>query len=238
MTEQQDKINSQSRVIADRHLKFHHRTIVVLYAVAVFMSYKILSLPEAQKDLVSLLSTGAILATFGSAIGAIGLIWQDDFLARVKLNIDILYSDIIKQETPWRRWPFLARSSREKLLSGNSVQQEVSNPEIRLDVGTHIIKIDLPTVLEDFFDLPLIKNYWQLCRYRKAAYTVYGRKNGDAINVDTGLTPSDGHMAYECMFDIWKSIFIFRFARYIVHFGSGLTICGALIVAVDVMLRS
>lgn len=234
MTEQQHKINSPSRTIDDRHHEFHYGTIVVLYTAALLTSYRVLSLPEAQKDLVTLLSTGAILATFGSAIGAIGLIWQDDLVARVKLNIDIFYRDIIKQEAPWRRWPFLARTSRKKLLNGDSLQQKLSNPEVTLDVGTHVIKVDFPTVLEDFFDLPLIKNCWQLWWYRKAAYTVYGRKKQDTINADTGLTPSDGYMAYECMFDIWKSIFKFRIFRYIVHFGSGLTIFGALIVAIDI----
>ena len=34
-------------------------------------------------------------------------------------------------------------------------------------------------------------------------------------------------MAYECMYDIWKAVLKFRVARYIVHFGSGLTISGA-----------
>ena len=210
MTEQPHKTNPLSGAAVGVHIRLHYEMIVLLYAVALFVSYRVLSWPEAQKDLVSLLSTGAILATFGSAIGAIGLIWQDDLLERVKLNVDILYRDIIKQETPWRRWPFLARFDRRKLLNGHSLQQNLTNPEVRLDVGTHDIKVDLPTVVDDFFDLPLIKNYWQLWRYRTAAYTVYGRKNQDTINADTGLTPSDEHMAYECMFDIWKSIFRFR----------------------------
>lgn len=237
MAEPQHKTNSSPGTTDSRYLRLHYEAIGLLYAIALFASCSILSLPEAQKDLVSLLSTGAILATFGSAIGAIGLIWQNDLLERVRINVDILYRDILKQETPWRRWPFLARCSRQKLLNGDSFQQELNNPKISLDVGTHVIKIDLPTVVEDFFDLPLIKNYSQLWRYRKAAYTVLGRNDKHRTNADTGLTPSDGHMAYECMFDIWRSIFRFRLSRYVVHFGSGLTICGAIVAATRIWVR-
>lgn len=209
------------------HLRLHYLVVTFLYAFAFLTAYKILSLQEAQKDLVTLLSSGAILATFGSAIGSIGLIWQNDLLERVRLNVDILYKDILEQTNPWRRWPFLTREGKTKLLDGSSIHTTLSNPEVPLDVGTHVIKIKLPTVLEDFFDLPLIQNCLPLFRFRNSAHTIFGRKDKDVKNPDTGLKPSDEYMAYECMYDIWKAVLKFRVARYIVHFGSGLTISGA-----------
>lgn len=232
MTKQPDIIKSSSEVISNGCLRIHYVIITVLYILALITSSIILSLPGAEKDLVSLLSTGAILATFGSAIGAIGLIWQNDLLERVQLDIDILYRDIIEQEKPWRRWPFLARSSRNTLLDKNLLQFSLGNPEIPLDVGTHTIRVHLPTILEDFFDLPLLKNYWPLWRFQKAARTVLSQKIHDTENSKTGMTPFKSYMAYECMYDIWKSIFRFRLSRYIVHFSSGLTICGALITSI------
>ena len=232
MTKPLDKSRSSYEVIDDECLRFHHKIIAALYILALIAAYLVLNLPGAEKDLISLLSTGAILATFGSAIGAIGLIWQNDLLERVHLNIDILYRDIIQHETPWRRWPFLARSSRKTLLNNNSLQFSLGNPEIPLDVGTHVIRVHLPTIMEDFFDLPLLKNYWSLWRFQKAACTVLGQKRDDLVNPETGMTPFKNYMAYECMFDIWKSILRFRLSRYILHFSSGLTICGALITAI------
>jgi len=237
MTEQEHKRSASLRKSDSSHLRLHFETVALLYALSFLVSFKILALPESQKDLVTLLSTGAILATFGSAIGAVGLIWQNDLLERVRLNVDILFRDILKQETPWRRWPFLARTGRRKLLDGNSLQLTLSNPEVPLDVGTHVVKIDLPTVLEDFFDLPLTRNLLPLFRFRRSAHTVFGRKEKGIINPDTGLSSSDEYMAYECMFDIWKSIFKFRVSRYVVHFGSGLTILGAVVVAFHVGMR-
>ena len=218
------------------HLRIHYGAIIFLYLFTAFVTFKIISLAEAQKNLVTLLSTGAILATFGSAIGSIGLIWQNDLLERIRLNVDILFQDILKQESPWRRWPFLPRAGKRKLLDGSSHHVTLSNPQIPFDVGTHVIKVKLPTVLEDFFDLALFKNYWPLFRFRNSAHTVYRRKPKDQKSGDTGLTPSDEYMAYECMYDTWKAIFKYRTARYIVHFGSGLTTSGAIIVALYISL--
>jgi hypothetical protein len=208
-------------------LRQHYFTVILLYTFGFCCAFYILSLPESQSNLVTILSSGAILATFGSAIGAIGLIWQTDLHERVRLNVDILYKDILKEDSPWRRWPFLPRSAKRRLLNGDFHQLTLSNPKVPLDVGTHIIQIHLPTVMEDYFDLPLLANYWPLLRFRSSAQTVLGRKEKDKKSSETGLVPSDEYMAYECMFDIWSAILKFRASRYTIHFGSGLTIFGA-----------
>lgn len=231
------KLNTTPRQNDGSRLRLHFETVALLYALSLWMSYKILALPESQKDLVTLLSTGAILATFGSAISAVGLIWQNDLLEKVRINVEILFREILKQKTPWRRWPFLARTGRLKLLDGNSIHLTLSNPKVPLDVGTHVVKIDLPTALDDFFDLPLTRNFWPLFRYRRCAHTVFGRKEKGVINPATGLSSFDEYMAYECMFDTWKSILKFRVSRYVAHFGSGLTILGTTVVALYVGTR-
>lgn len=217
---------------SSNHLRIHYLTILFLYVSASAIAYKILSLPEAKKDLVVMLSTGAILATFGSAIASIGLVWKDDLLERARLNIDIFFKDIMKQESPWRRWPFLSRSVEHKLLNGDSHRGTLQNPKIPLDVGTHTIEIDLPTVFEDFFDLPLINNFWLLFRFRKSAHTVYSRKLTSEESQEIKPDAHTEYMTYECIFDIWKSILKFRTAKYIIHFGSGLTISGAIMAGI------
>lgn len=227
MSENAEKTPPNEKRSTYHHLRVHYGLVALLYTVGFFVAVRVLSLPESQANLVTLLSSGAILATFGSAIGAIGLIWQTDLHERVRLNVDILYRDILKQDTPWRRWPFLPRSANRKLLNGDRHELTLSNPEVSLDVGTHVLKTHLPTVMEDYFDLPLIKNFWPLIRFRSSAHTVFGRKKKDEKNPETGLIPSDEYMAFECMLDIWSAIFKFRLSRYIIHFGSGITIFGA-----------
>lgn len=219
------------------HLKFHYWIVSIIYLLAFFIAYKVISSCESQKDLVTLLSTGAIFATFGSAVCAIGLVWQGDLLERVKLNVDIFYRDILKQEIPWRRWPFLPRRQTKKTLDGSSQLLTLTNPQVPLDIGTHVLTVDLPTVLEDFFELPVIRNFQQLYRFRSSARTVVGNKKKDEIHEVTKLSPSDGYMAYECLFDIWYSVLKFRVARYVVHAGSGLTIAGTLITTIFVLIQ-
>ncbi|WP_022961107.1 hypothetical protein [Halopseudomonas pelagia] len=227
--EKEDNQKRPEKESTHHHLRLHYLVITLVYVVGGAIAYEILSRPESQATLVTLLSSGAILATFGSAIGAIGLIWQTDLHERVRLNVDILYRDILEQESPWRRWPFLPRSAKRRLLNGDLHQLTLSNPEVPLDVGTHVIRIHLPTVMEDYFDLPLFANFWPLFRFRSSAHTVFGRKKKEEKNEETGLSPSGEYMAYECMFDIWSAILKFRISRYIIHIGSGFTIFGALL---------
>jgi len=217
-------------------LRVHYGVIAALYLTSTICAYLTLSLPEVKKDLVTLLSVGAILATFGSAIGAIGLIWQTDSTERVRLNVDILCKDIYKQVSPWRRWPFLPRAGKRNLLDGSYHRITLNNPTIFFDVGTHVIEIDLPTVPEDFFDLPLIRNCFRMLRFRSSAHTALGRRPKKEKSPDTGLNSFDEYMAYECMLDTWKAILKFRVARYMVHLGSGLTIAGACVVTYNALM--
>lgn len=216
----------------------HRLGVVALYTIASVTAIVVLRLPEAQKDLISLLSTGAIFATFGSAISTLGSVWERDLLERVRLNIDILYKDILRQETPWRRWPFLLRSGKRRLLDDSVHIGTLCNPEVPLDVGTHVIRIALPTVLEDFFDLPLCRNFILLARFRAAAGTAFARRKKGAVGEETKMERSDEFMAYECLHDTWCSIFSFRLARYTTHFGAGLTIAGAVVTACYVATRA
>ncbi len=222
----------------DHHLRIHTITVSALYAVSLLISAQVLSRPEAQKDLVTLLSTGAILATFGSALSSLGSLWEGDLLERVRLNVDILFKDILRQDTPWRRWPFLPRAERRRMLDGTQHHAQLSNPEVLLDVGTHTVRISLPTVLQDFFDLPVFKNLWPLVRFRTSAQTVFVRKKKGEKNPKTGMDRLDEHMAYECMHDIWKSVFRFRLARYTAHLGAGLTMSSAAVTAYQVAARA
>jgi len=212
----------------DKHLILHYFVVLALYGAAVFIAIRLLTLPAAHKDFITSLSSAAILATLGSAIATVGSLWAGDRTAKISLNVDILFKDIFKQKA-WRRWPFLLRSGSRKLLDGGIHEFTLSNPVIPLNVGSHNIKITLPTVQEDFFDLPLFRNLLPLVRYRKAAHTTISNAPKDSIFPESQMKPWDQYMAYECLTDIWVSVFVFRAARYVVHFGAALTISSAIL---------
>ena len=220
-------LNVKKNIENKYEYKIHIILVVFIYIGSYFISKYILELAMESKETSTLLivSTGAILATFGSAIATIGGIWEKDLIVRIIENVDILFVDLLKQEK-WRRWPFLARRNQTKQLDGTKTIQTLDNPQLPLDVGTHILKIDIPTVLNDFFDLSIIKNTYNLIRFRNAARTTNLNKDKNDKCSETEMTPFNQYMAYECIFDIWISILIFRFFRYLTHIGVGLTILG------------
>lgn len=211
-----------------RYLWLHRACVFLLYVAATWLSYTLLSIPAAHGSFIASLSSAAILATFGSAIATVGSLWAGDYSNRVALNVDILFRDIFKQDA-WRRWPFLLRSGSKKLFGGNVQHVELQNPKIPLNVGSHVIDIHVPTVQDDFFDLPLFRNVVQLLRFRTAAHTTIINAPKDQVSSCNELKPMDQYFAYECLTDTWVSVLIFRLARYVVHFGAALTIASAII---------
>ncbi len=225
--------NSKEKQEEKNNELIKHKIIVFsLYAISLVISYKILYWASIEKNstLVLLISTGAIIATFGSALSSIGGIWERDLLERVLENTDILFTDILKQER-WRRWPFLSRTRVSKQLDGSKIVANLSNATVPINVGTHHIKVDVPTVLDDFFDLPLRKNAYTLYRYRAAASTTLlkGKDEQASVVTATGLNPSDELMAYENLYSSWAAILKFRLFRYISHLGSSLTVFGTVL---------
>ena len=218
----------KSKKPSNHHLLVHRLVVLLLYVSATWLSYIILSMPEAHQSFIASLSSAAILASFGSAIAAIASLWTGDRASRIALNVDILFRDIFKQDA-WRRWPFLIRGGTKKLFGGNVQQVELQNPKIPLNVGSHDIEILVPTVQDDFFDLPLFKNLVPLLRFRTAAHTTIVNSPRNSVFPQNQLTPMNQYMAYECLADTWWSVLVFRMARYTVHFGAALTIASAVI---------
>ena len=218
----------------DNSLSLHRLTVLLLYISATVLAYKLLSVPASLESLIASLSSGAILATFGSALATVGSLWTNDYAGRIALNVDIFFRDIIKTDA-WRRWPFLLRNGTTRLFGGEILQGTLKNPLQPLHVGSHIIKIAIPTVQDDFFDLPLFKNLCPLVRFRKSALTKTFNATEDEIIPESSLPIRSQYMAYECLTDIWWSVFVFRVARYIVHFGAALTISSAFITLVVAM---
>lgn len=82
----------------------------------------------------------------------------------------------------------------------------------------------MPTVLYDFFDLPVLRNVVPLLWFRTSARTMICNAQQDSIFPNNNLEPMDQYMAYECLTDIWWGVLMFRAARYVVHLGAALTI--------------
>lgn len=182
-------------------------SFVLLICFLSFVFRKVIN----EYNLSNIISLGAILSTFGAALLAIAQVIEKDRYDRILRNVDIYYKDIVK-EKPWRRWQFLKRTSKSKINDSIVITTTLQNPEITFEVGSDEIKVYLPTVLEDFYDLPAFDCYFKMAR-----------NTNHYLNNDTGtkidMEGSQGYMRWYCLYDIWESVILFRISRYITKTG-------------------
>lgn len=201
-----------------------HLLAVYLFGLSIVLKevYSFRLLTDYQESISFL----AIVSTFGASLTGVGVLLSGDCLRRILLNVDIMFKDILNEETPWRRWPFLKRKSKLKDLNNNTIESDLKNPVVPFYVGTHNIEVSIPTVENDFFDLPVLKNLWQLIRYRGACITLMASDDSSNFKNKFFEKSSDQYMALICLRDIWLYIFIYRFFRYLTHLGVALSLYG------------
>ncbi|WP_342051210.1 MULTISPECIES: hypothetical protein [unclassified Cupriavidus] len=226
MTAEDRPAEKQSPVDVSMPLRVHYIACVALYTSSGALTFWLLHANGASSGVIALLSTGAILATFGSAVASLGGVWERDLLERIRTNLDILHRSVLKNDSPWIRWPFLPRCDLRPAGKETTLRFTLSNPCLPLNVGTCTVQPMLPTVLEDFFDLPLFSNLLPLLKHRVDAHeAMLGDSRVDTKQVG-GMGGFEAYCAYECCRDVWLSIAKFRTARYLIHAGAALTIMG------------
>lgn len=222
---------------------FNKAIITAMYIISFLTIFIVFNLESFIIQPLNVISLGAVMAGFGSAFISLATLWEKDNLIRVKENVEILYNGIFKV-SPWKRWPFISRFSRFKLYSKiDIIEMPLFNPRLLIDVGIHKFEVDVPTVQEDFFDLPVLKNYLSLLHYKRMAENYFARmlstvseqeqekraeeNENEIIN---NLSPWNKHMMYVCLLDIWHSVFVFRISRYGIHYGSGIVLWSVIFV--------
>ncbi len=155
------------------------------------------------------IALGSIFATFGSSLVAIFSLIMGSYYDHFLLNMKILYEEL-EPNNGWKRWPFIKRYSHKRLFNREQSYQVLENSTITFDVGSHQITVELPTIKEDFFDLPNWK-YWKLMKDNEKNFesTVY-KKGGD---IPKAL------MVWDCIYDNYSSVLHYRIARMFVVIG-------------------
>jgi len=202
---------------------------VCIYIIGIIISFLVFAITKTPLDYVGLLSQGAILATFGSALITVADIFERDKLERVKQNHKIFYK--INNDELWTRWSFIPRNKSEKLLNKNSIISALENPDVEFDVGSLIISVKLLTVLEDFFDLPIFKELVKMLFYQKSFKTKCNRDvNDDNLSEPKKAEVRISYLSFLCAYDSIKSACIFRFARLLKHLSIAIIIGSILMV--------
>lgn len=144
-----------------------NKTINVLFYLLALLILIVAFFSIDTTRLFDYISLASIFATFGSALLGATVIFEQKSEQRVKENVEIWYLKILEQEEKWTRWAFLKRKKTKRLFDNKKNTFKLENPEIPFDVGSHVIKVKLPTLAEDFFDLPVFKDFLKMVRFEK-----------------------------------------------------------------------
>jgi len=205
---------------------------MVCMLISFLLTFLIFSTVTIPLDSIGILSLGAIVATFGAALITLADIFEKDRYERIKENISILYEDIL-HEKAWKRWGFLKRKYIMKLLNNDVVKSELKNPTPSFDVGSHEIVVNLPTVLDDIFDLPVFKDCYTMRKYRDAFMTTCFNNKKEKTKNEMDIFSS-----FECVYDTLRSACIFRISRCIKEFSIGLIVSSILMVGISLKYAS
>lgn len=204
-----------------------NKTINVLFYLLALLILIVAFFSIDTTRLFDYISLASIFATFGSALLGATVIFEQKSEQRVKENVEIWYLKILEQEEKWTRWAFLKRKKTKRLFDNKKNTFKLENPEIPFDVGSHVIKVKLPTVAEDFFDLPVFKDFLKMVRFDKLFYTKANR--GDLEFDKLEFKDLGAYiLSYQCIKDILKQACIYRIASYFKHFSIGLIVFGIL----------
>lgn len=160
--------------------------------------------------LLDSITTGALFATFGSALISVFTLFSGQYLNLFSENLTILHEDLALEDlqgTQWKRWPFLPRMGRLP-LSGQTRYSALNNASISFQLMDENVVFPLPTTLADFRELPVLCSYFKMKRYKRK-YLKY-LEAAEAI----GEYP-----AWDCVCTMYKDILLYRFSYACVWIG-------------------
>lgn len=192
------------------HLHLYHIIYFICFLSSIiitFFVFKSCIMPE--DNLSETISLGSIFATFGSAIISIFSITISNTYDHFCCNINILFKELCP-ENEWHRWVFIKRESHSTLYNNELTYQILKNPEVTFNVGSHLMPIFLPTIREDFYDLP---------NWSSLKNMLLESKNYESYvlnNISDSATPL---MVWNCILDNFKSIAIYKIAKLMIIIG-------------------
>jgi len=162
-----------------------------------------------KQSLSDTISLGSIFATFGSAIVSVFTISLSNIYERFCFNTEILFNELCP-EHKWYRWPFIKREAHSSLYNNELTYQRLENAKIAFNLGSHPLHIYLPTIREDFYDLPNWRNL--LCMLLKS-------KDYESYVLNNVSSPANSLLIWDCLLDNFKSIAIYKISKFMIVIG-------------------
>lgn len=187
---------------------------LVLIAAFEFTYMIFIQCISQERRLSDTIALGSIFATFGSSLVAVFSLTMGSTYDRFLSNINTLFKEL-DPEKAWFRWAFIKRKSHQILYNGEYAYQELTNAKIYFDVGSHKIDMFLPTIKEDFFDLPNWKSWGQM---------LLNARDYEHYVLNNCMDPAIPLMVWDCVWDNFCVILKYKFAKILVLLGDALII--------------
>ncbi|MGN0383095.1 MAG: hypothetical protein ACI4DS_02405 [Eubacterium sp.] len=192
------------------HLRLYHIIYFICFLSCILITFFVFKLCISNKsDLSDTIALGSIFATFGSAIVSVFSITLSNVYEHFCCNINILFKELCPQNE-WHRWPFIKRESHSTLYNKELTYQILENSKITFNVGSHNISIFLPTVREDFFDLP---------NWRSLKTMLSEAKNYESYIINNIRDSATSLMIWDCVLDNFKSIALYKLSKLMIVIG-------------------
>lgn len=160
------------------------------------------------------ISLGSIFATFGSAVISFLSLTSAHQISEFQEKVDVLAGEFTKQGIPnWKRWGFLPRFSRKRSNDGGYQYFILKNSILAFELKNEKMEIPIPSVEQDFKDLPVSRSYYKLCRKRKS-YLRYVQENNCL-----------GDFAiWDCLESLYKNIILYKLSQIGIWIGTSFII--------------
>lgn len=192
------------------HLHIYHIIYLICFILCIVSTFFIFKLCISNTaNLSDTIALGSIFATFGSAIVSVFSITLSSVYEHFCRNINILFKELCP-ENEWHRWPFIKRKSHSTLYNKELTYQILENSKITFNVGSHNISVFLPTIREDFYDLP----NWQSLKNM-----LWESKNYESYVINNINDSATSLMIWDCVSDNFKSIALYKLYRLMIVIG-------------------
>lgn len=150
------------------------------------------------------ITTGALFATFGSAIIGVFTLSAASHLNLFNENLAVLEQELVSSElnnASWKRWSFLPRLSKLS-VQGKERHLGLRNASICFTTLNGQVWFQLPTTQADFGELPVFRGFVRM-KLQRTAYLDY-LNNANLI---------EEYLAWDCLCAMYKNILVYRFSN-------------------------
>lgn len=156
------------------------------------------------------ITTGALFATFGSAIIGVFTLSSASNLNLFSENLAVLEQELASSEsggTGWKRWPFLPRLSKIP-IQGKKRHIGLRNASVCFKTTGGQVWFQLPTTQADFGELSVFRGFLRM-KFHRAAYLDYLNR----VNL------TEEYPVWDCLCAMYKNILAYRFSNYCTWIG-------------------